>query len=80
MTDKTRIKIAATVTALFLAAISAVGLAAQTDKPQTPAASAKAPIAANTPTGAQAPRSAPAAQATTYEDEGYDNEEREDDD
>ncbi len=34
MTDKTRIKIAAAVTALFLAGISTVGLAARSDSPQ----------------------------------------------
>ena len=42
MTDKTRIKIAAAVTALFLAGISAAGLAARDHQPR-PATTATAP-------------------------------------
>jgi len=79
MTDKTRIKIAAGITALFLAAISAAGLAARTDEPEA-AAAAEIPAAVQTPTAAQAAGPAPSAQSSTYEDEGYGSEEGEDDD
>jgi hypothetical protein len=45
MSDRTRIRIAALVTALFLVAISAVGLATRADTPR-PATPATAPAAA----------------------------------
>ena len=52
MSEKARIKIAAAVTALFLAGISVAGLAAHDDRPH-PATSATAPsIAAPAPTAA----------------------------
>lgn len=51
MTDKTRIRIAATITALFLAGLSVAGLAAQGDAPQAaPAAAAEPAPAVQTPT------------------------------
>jgi hypothetical protein len=75
MTDKTRIKIAAVVTALFLVGISAVGLAARTDQPQTAAASsAPALTAVQTPAAVRAPGAVPATQSSADEDERYDDE------
>ena len=53
MSDKARIRIAATVTALFLAGISAAGLAAHSGHPQ-PATATTTPSAA-TPARASAP-------------------------
>ena len=53
MTDKTRIKIAAAVTALFLAGISTVGLAARSDSPQKTAVSDAAAPAVQPPTTAK---------------------------
>lgn len=71
MTDKARIKIAAAVTALFLAGISAAGLAARDDQPQ-PATTATAPSIA-TPA-----RTAAAADSATGgargDDDGFDAE------
>ncbi len=61
MTDKTRIKIAAVVTALFLAAVSLAGIATRTDAP-------KAVSAASAPAGVQQPTTAPAPPAGEYED------------
>jgi hypothetical protein len=66
MTDKTRIKIAAAVTALFLAGISAAGLAARDDQPQA-AATATAQPTAPTPVPAALNRSAPAEERSDYE-------------
>lgn len=74
MTDKSRIKIAATITALFLAGISAAGLAARNDEPQASRASVAAPTAQQTPTAVQAPSAAPATESAPYEDDGYDDE------
>jgi hypothetical protein len=68
MTDKTRIKIAAAVTALFLAGISAAGLAARDDQPQ---ATATAQPTAPTPAPTSAlDRSAPA-QERSGDEQGY---------
>lgn len=72
MTDKTRIKIAATVTALFLAGISTVGLAARSHKPEQTAASPAAPAAIQTPATAEtsiAAAAPPSTEAERYEDE-----------
>ncbi|HET8756176.1 MAG TPA: hypothetical protein VFM58_09205 [Solirubrobacteraceae bacterium] len=70
MTDQARIKIAAAVTALFLAGISAAGLAAHGGQPQ-PATTATAPSAA-----AQARTPAPAVIATGDDRfEGFENDE-----
>ena len=63
MTDKLRIRIAAGVTALFLAAISAAGLAAHQDP--TPAGAAA---------GSGPPVVAPRSDDEGYDDEGYDDE------
>lgn len=68
MTDKTRIKIAAIVTALFLAGISAIGLAARSDAP------AAAPAKAVQPQETSAPVARPAG---NHENEGDENEGRE---
>jgi hypothetical protein len=80
MTDKTRIKIAAAVTALFLAGLSAAGLAA----PQAAIGSAAAPTAQQTPTSLEAPGAVPDTEPSTYEGESYDDDgyeaERGDDD
>jgi len=80
MTDKTRIKIAAAVTALFLAGISAAGLAARDDQPQAAATTTAQPTPVPT---AALDRSAPAEERGN--DEGYQAgdepyEEHEDDD
>jgi hypothetical protein len=56
MTDKARIRIAASVTALFLAGISAAGLVAHDHRPQSAAPATAASIAtpsANTTTAAR---------------------------
>jgi len=50
MNDKARIKIAAVVTALFLSAVSLVGLATHTHTPQAIATPAPAAIVQQTPT------------------------------
>jgi hypothetical protein len=52
MTDKARIKIAALVTALFLATISSVGLALHKHEPPTVGATTAAPAAVPQPTAA----------------------------
>jgi hypothetical protein len=70
MTDKARIRIAAAVTALFLAGISAAGLAAHDHRPQSAAPATAASIA--TP-------SANATSAARGDDDGYSYEEHEDD-
>ena len=68
MTDKTRIKIAGIVTALFLAGVSTVGLAAHRHDPAT--AGTTTPAAA----AVQRPTTAPAAQASgRTEHENYEN-------
>jgi hypothetical protein len=62
MTDKARIKIAAVVTALFLAAVSLAGIATRTDAP-------KAVSATSVPAAVQrATTAAPASPAGEYED------------
>jgi hypothetical protein len=61
MTDKARLKIAAVVTALFLAAVSLAGIATRTDAPK---AASAAPAAA----AVQQPTVAPASPAGEYED------------
>lgn len=71
MTDKTRIKVAAIVTALFLGGISAVGLAARSDSPGKAASAAAAPAAVQAPTTAGTGSVALPAQSPTYEDERY---------
>lgn len=71
VTDRTRIRIAAAVTALFLAGVSAAGLAARDDGPRAAAAPA-----AQTPAATAAPVATPD-QRAFGDDEGY--EEREDD-
>ena len=68
MTDKARIKIAAIVTALFLAGISTAGLALHKHEPAT--AGATTPAAA----AVQQPTAAPATQVSARgEQEGYEN-------
>lgn len=81
MTDKTRIRIAAGATALFLAGISAAGLAVHASGPSTPStpATPAAPALASQP-----PQAAPSFRATGVEaddhaDQGYDDEEAWDD-
>ncbi len=67
MTDKTRIKIAGIVTALFLAGVSTVGLASHR---ATATAGTTAPVAA----AVQQPTTAPAAQASgRAQQEDYEN-------
>ena len=83
MTDKTRIKIAAAVTALFLAGISAAGLAARDDQPQAAATTTARPAAPTPAPTAALDRSAAAGERGNQEgyeadDEPY--EEHEDDD
>jgi hypothetical protein len=73
MTDKARIRIAAAITALFLAGISAAGLAAR-DHPRRAAATAAAPSIA-TP----APNATAAARGDDDRYDGEDYEEAEDD-
>jgi len=72
MTDKTRIKIAAVVTALFLAGISIVGLAARSDSPQKTAVSDAAAPAVQAPTTAKS--SVASSTPSSIEDESYENE------
>lgn len=69
MTDKARIKIAAVVTALFLAAVSLAGIATRADTPQ----------AAATPVPAAALQQVPAAGTTIAAADHEDGEDREDD-
>jgi hypothetical protein len=83
MTDKTRIKIAAAVTALFLAGISTVGLAARSDSPQKTAVSdaaapavqppmtAKSSVASSTPSSTEDERYENEAESSSDEQEGY---------
>ena len=72
MTAKTRIKIAAAVTALFLAGISIVGLAARSDSPQKIAISDAAAPAVQAPTTAKS--SVVSSTPSSIEDEGYESE------
>ncbi|MET0818751.1 MAG: hypothetical protein ABWZ67_14390 [Solirubrobacteraceae bacterium] len=72
MTDKTRIKIAAAVTALFLAGISAAGLAARDGQPQAAATTEAQPTAT-------LDQSAPAGERAGYEADQPPYEEHEDD-
>lgn len=77
MTDKTRIKIAAAITALFLAGISAAGVAARDDQPQAAATPTTQPAPAT-----QTPTATPGGAGLTYDDQRDDDErseEREDD-
>ena len=60
MTDKARIKIAAVVTALFLAGISTVGLALHKHEPATAGATTAAPAAVQQRTAAPAHPCSPA--------------------
>ena len=76
MTDKVRVKIAAAVIALFLAGISAAGLAARDHQPRA-AATATAPSMATPTPNAAAGGSAAARGDDDYDAEGY--EELEDD-
>jgi hypothetical protein len=70
MTDKARIKIAAAVTALFLAAVSLAGIATRVDVPK-PASAAPAPVLVQQPT--TAPPASPAAEYGDREEgEHYD--------
>ena len=69
MTDKTRIKIAAVVTALFLAGISAAGLAAGHDQPQAAATTTAQPSASTPATAAGLDQSAPTEERGS--DEGH---------
>ena len=62
MTDKARIRIAAAVTALFLAGVSAAGLVAHDHRPQSAAPATAASIA---------PPSANATAAARGDEEGY---------
>jgi hypothetical protein len=72
MTDKTRIRIAAAATALFLAGISTVGLAARSDNPQKTAQPAAAAAAVQAPTTVETSIAASARPST--EDERYEDE------
>ena len=49
MTDKARIRLAAAVTALFLAGISAAGLAARDDQPRAATTAARPTVPSSTP-------------------------------
>lgn len=69
MTDNTRIKIAAAVTALFLAGISAAGLAARDDQPQAAATPTAQPAPAT-----RTPAATPGDGSLSYDDERDDNE------
>lgn len=77
MTDKTRIKIAAIVTALFLAGISAIGLAARSDTPAAAPASARAPAAPATAVPPQQTSTPVARPAGNHENEDDEHEGRE---
>ena len=91
MTDKIRIKIAAAVTALFLAGISTVGLAARSDSSKSaevshtpavavqPPTTAKSSLASSTPSSTEDEGDENEAESSSDEQEGYDGE-REDDD
>ena len=68
MTDKARIKIAAIVTALFLAGISTAGLALHKHEPATAGATAPAAAAVQQPTAAPAPQV-----SGRGEQDGYEN-------
>lgn len=59
MTDKLRITIAATLTALFIAALSTAGLLARADK-AAPVAASTVPAAVAAPQPVQSPAVAPA--------------------
>ncbi|HWK28718.1 MAG TPA: hypothetical protein VNS09_19295 [Solirubrobacter sp.] len=72
MTDKTRIRIAGAVTAVFLAGISVAGLAARHDQPRPP-------ISAAQPTAAT-PEHSESARAVQPRDVKGDEDEREDHD
>ena len=76
MTDKTRIKIAAAITALLLAGISAAGLAARDEQPQAAATPTTQPAPAT-----QTPTATPGGAGLTYDDQRDDERsgEREDD-
>lgn len=67
MPDKARIRIAAAVTAVFLAGISAAGLAARDDEPQ-------AATAATQPTGASSTRPTASDESAGRDDERYEAE------
>jgi hypothetical protein len=72
MTDKTRIKIAAAVTALFLGGISAAGLAARDDQPQAAATTAAQPsttLDQSAPVGGRAGHEADKAPYEEHEDD-----------
>ena len=69
MTHNTRIKIAAAVTALFLAGISAAGLAARDEQPQAAATPAAQPAPATQP-----PTAAPTSAGPAYDDQRDDDE------
>jgi hypothetical protein len=75
MTDKARIRIAAAVTALFLAGISVAGLAARDDRPQAGTTAAARSVATPAPTAAAAE---PAAGEDRGDDDRYEAERYED--
>ena len=72
MTDRLRIRIAAGITALFLAAISAAGLAAHQDRTSAGAAAPAAQPARTA--GSGQPLGAPRSENEAYGDEGFDEE------
>ena len=77
MTDKARIRIAAGVTALFLAGISIAGLAARDHQPQAAATAAAPSIATPAPNATAGDEAAARGEDDRYDDEG--SEEGEDD-
>ncbi len=71
MTDKTRMRIAGIVTALFLAGISTVGLASHRHDPATAGTTAPAAAAVQPPTTAPAAQASGRAQQEDYENTPY---------
>ena len=71
MSDKARIRIAAAVTALFLAGISAAGLAARDHQPPAAATAAAPAIATSTPNATAGDAAAARGDDDRYDAEGY---------
>ena len=78
MAHKTRIKIAAAVTALFLAGISAAGLAARSGEPQAAIGSPAAPTAEQTPTAVETQDAVTATEPSINIEDRYDDARHED--
>jgi hypothetical protein len=73
MAHKTRIKIAAAVTALFLAGISAAGLATRNGEPQAASGSPTAPAAKQTPASVEAQDAVTATEPSINIEDRYDD-------